>query len=88
MEYWIWLTLLNGISSSISRKLINKFATPENIYNVVYEQLTKVFGVGNVTENIILNNKSLYEAKIILDNCYKNGINIVTCKEQYYSEYL
>jgi DNA processing protein len=78
MEYWIWLTLLKGIGTLISKRLLNEFGTPENIYNAGYEQLTKVPGIGSVTANMLLSNKSLEAAKTILDNCYKNGIRIIT----------
>ncbi|MDD4439299.1 MAG: DNA-processing protein DprA [Tissierellia bacterium] len=84
MEYWIWLTLLKGIGTLISKRLLNEFGTPGNIYNASYEQLTKVPGIGSVTANMLLNNKSLEAAKTILDNCCKNRIRIITCDAPIY----
>ena len=84
MEYWIWLTLLKGIGPLISKRLLKEFVTPENIYNGSYEQLKKVPGIGTVTANRIFYTKSLEAAKTLLDNCYKNGIRIITCDDPIY----
>ena len=84
MEYWIWLTLLKGIGPLISKRLLKEFVTPENIHNASYEKLTKVPGIGTITANMIMGSKSLEAAKTILDNCYKNGIRIITCDDSIY----
>ncbi|MGB4440152.1 MAG: helix-hairpin-helix domain-containing protein [Sedimentibacter sp.] len=60
----------------ISKRLLDAFETPENIYNADYDLLIRVPGIGNATANMILNSKSLEGAKIILDNCCKNVISI------------
>lgn len=85
MEYWIWLTLLKGIGPVTAKRLLDEFEMPENIYNADYDQLIKVTGVGSATANIILNNKSLESSKIILSNCLKNNIKILTCNDSIYS---
>lgn len=85
MEYWIWLSQLKGIGPLISKRLLYELGTPENIYNAVYDQLIKVWGIGTATANMILNSKSLEAAKTILDNCSKNNIKIITCKDPIYS---
>lgn len=74
--YWIWLTELKGIGCNISKKLLDKFYTPLNIYNSTIEEIKLVKGIGETIANKIFNNKSLEESKIILENCKKNHIKI------------
>lgn len=87
MEYWVWLTLLKGIGPLIAKRLLNEFGTPENVYNADYEQLIKVSGIGSLTANMILNNKSIEAAKTILDNCHKNDIKIITCNNPIFENF-
>lgn len=84
MEYWIWLTMLKGIGPLTSKRLLNEFGTPENVYIAGYEQLINVTGIGAATANMILKNKSLEGSKSTLDNCHKNGIKILTCANSIY----
>ena len=86
MEYWIWLTLLKGIGPITAKRLIDEFGIPENIYNADFDRLTKVSGIGSVTANMILNSKSLGSSEIILNNCIKNNIKILTCFDSIYSD--
>ena len=86
MEYWIWLTLLKGIGPITAKRLIDEFGIPENIYNADFDHLTKVSGIGSVTANMILNSKSLGTSEIILNNCIKNNIKILTCCDSIYSD--
>ena len=85
MEYWVWLTLLKGIGPITAKKLLEEFGTAENIYNADYDQLIKVSGIGSATVNMILNSKSTESSKIILNNCLKNSIKIITCSDSIYS---
>ena len=86
MEYWIWLTLLKGIGPITAKRLIDEFGIPENIYNADFDHLTKVSGIGSVTANMILDSKSLGSSEIILNNCIKNNIKILTCCDSIYSD--
>lgn len=84
MEYWIWLTLIKGIGPLISKRLLEKFNTPEDIFNAEHSDLIKISGIGDATAKGILNSKSLEESKRILDNCDKNNIKIITCNDKKY----
>ena len=53
-EYWYWFCNIKDIFISKQRKLMEKFGTPENVYNASYESLALVPGItdGDV-ENIV-----------------------------------
>lgn len=84
--YWIWLTELKGIGCNISKKLLDRFYTPLNIYNSTIEEIKLVKGIGNTIANKIVNNKSLEESKIILENCKKNNIKITILHDDNFPE--
>lgn len=80
--YWIWLNELKGVGPVTAKRLLQKFITPKNIYNATKEELKELCGIGeNLSENII-ESRNLDHARIILDKCNKENINIVTYKEE------
>ncbi len=80
--YWVWLNELKGIGPVISKRLLENFKFPENIYNALKEKLTVIEGIGDRLAEIIIKSKSLERAKGILEQCEKQGIKITTYKEQ------
>ena len=80
--YWIWLNELKGIGPVVARRLLERFNSPENIYIALKEELKSIKGIGNSIAENIIENKSLDNAKEILNICKKKGINITTYKEE------
>lgn len=74
--YWIWLSQINGIGPITYRRLLDKFKIPENIYKASKEDFKNIDGIGEGITNKILNNKDLDISKKIIEDCYKNNIEI------------
>lgn len=83
--YWIWLNELEGIGPVLSKRLLDVFNSPEEIYKANLVDLKAVDGVGVNLANKILDNKSIEKANKILEKCYKNNINILTLNDELYN---
>lgn len=86
MVYWIWLMQLKGIGPIIAKRMLKEFKTPENIYNAKTEELMNVLGIGNKTASEIRNNRSLDEAKKILEVSNKQNIKMLTYNDSFYMD--
>lgn len=87
-QYWIWLSSIPGIGAVKSRKLLEYFEQPHNIYNSREDELrTLPFLNGSDVLNII-DKKLKDNVKRILDNIYKNNINVITIEDELYPYYL
>lgn len=84
MLYWIWLTHIKGIGPINQKNLLNKFTTPENIYNADIENLLECSGIGYSTAQKIISNKSLDNAHRISDNVKKLGLSILKLDDPLY----
>lgn len=85
MLYWVWLSTIKGIGPVTQRRLLDHFEFPEVIYRSSEKDLKKVVGVGEILSNNI-KNKSLDDAKKILDKAHKLDIKILTCEDSLYPE--
>lgn len=79
--YWIWLSQINGIGPITCRRLLDKFKIPENIYKASKDDFKNIDGIGEGITNKILNNKVLDISKKIIEDCYKNNIEITNIYE-------
>lgn len=79
--YWIWLSQINGIGPITYRRLLDKFKNPENIYKASKDDLKNIDSIGESITNKIINNKDLDISKRIVQNCYKNNIEITNIYE-------
>lgn len=75
--YWIWLSLSVTPGSDTFRKLIERFGTPEDIYNSDETDLTSCIG-SKSRDFSSLCEKDLSRAEKILDFCEKKGVGILT----------
>jgi DNA processing protein len=82
--YWIWLSQINEIGPVISKLLLSVFKTPQNIYKATKNELVEIKGIGNITADIIFNDKSLVKAEAILNKCKKLNIGILTYADSLY----
>lgn len=86
MHYWIWLTNLPYIGSVTSKKLIEIFEIPENLYNTSEAELKKIKGLTLRQRNSILTNRELETAKRITERCEKCQISLISINDSQYPE--
>ena len=75
--YWIWLSLSVTPGSDTFRKLIDRFGTPEEIYNTDEADLTSCIG-SKSRDFSSLCDKDLSRAEEIADFCEKKNVGIIT----------
>lgn len=80
--YWIWLNGIKGVGPAVAKKLIEKFISPENIYNAGKKEIQALAGVGDKLSENIIEARNLDNAKKLLYKCEKENINIVNYKEE------
>ena len=86
LTYWIWLNQLDGIGPVLSKRLLEVFNNPEQIYRASLNELQKIEGIGTNTAQKIYNNKNTDAANRILEKCYRNHISILTYTDELYEE--
>lgn len=81
--YWIWLSLIFNYGSDKPNEILLNYQSPEDFYNLTSDQMLKL---GFLTRKDVKNIKavSLERAKIIIEDCEKNDINIVTMGDELY----
>jgi DNA processing protein len=84
--YYIWLNNIKGVGPGISRKLLDKFIVPENIYNASIDELKEIDGIGEETAKRIFTLKNLDRAKKILHECCHKNINITVYNEEIFPQ--
>ncbi len=85
MRHWIWFSNI-GLSVKSELKLLERFETPERIYDETHENLKQVLKPGEVAA--ILSNKSLDRADDILAECISKQIQILTIRDAQYPDRL
>ncbi|MGY0372874.1 DNA-processing protein DprA [Clostridium sp. JNZ J1-5] len=80
--YWVWLNELKGIGPVTAKKLLNRFMSPENIYNATKEEIRALEDIGDKLVEVIIQSKDLNPAKKIIERCEKQNISIVTYEEK------
>lgn len=75
---YIWLSRITGIGPILSRRLINYFGNIEEVYRAEDIDLLEVEGIGRGLVREIIINKSLEESKILVEECIKKEIQIIT----------
>ena len=92
-EYWYWFCNIKDIFISKQRKLMEKFGTPENVYNASYESLALVPGItdGDV-ENIVNSRadreKTLSRIKYEIAHMRSTGVDFVYYSHERYPDRL
>lgn len=83
-KYWIWLSLIPNLGSKKIQKLLEKYKTPERIYNLSKKELLKNIGIGEKVANNILNNN--IRNSVIKHIAYMNNnkIDIITIEDEEY----
>ncbi len=87
LKHWIWLTLRKGLAGQNARRVLEHFGTPELAYAADEEAYRMV---GGLADSVIrsLMNKSLDQADVVLGDCDRYGIQLLTLQDSTYPERL
>lgn len=87
-RYWVWFSLIPNLGIKRKQKLLEIYGDPEKIYNLKYEELIKINGIGEKIIESILNNKIRKEVDKHLKYLEKNQIEIISYKDRKYPQKL
>ncbi len=57
-KYWIWLSKIEGLGPKRKQALLEKYKTPEEIYNLTEHELLRNFGIGEKLAKNIVNKEA------------------------------
>lgn len=83
LKYWIWLSTRNGVGSRTAVKLMDTFGTPESVYFAREEEYRTLSDLSNADIKK-LSDKSLTNARKILESCENKGFHLVTIQDTQY----
>ena len=84
LRYWVWLTTLTGVSSVTTRRLMDRFGSPMEIFFGSYDGMPELTG----RERAALENKDMSRTEKVLETCRREGIGILTVQDTLYPERL
>ena len=87
LRYWIWLTNLRSLSHQAAFHLLEHFGTPEGAYFADPAEYALIDGL-SAPAQAALRDKSMDRAEIILAECDRLGIRILTLQDAEYPERL
>ena len=87
-KYWIWLSTIKGLGSRRKQILLNKYKTPERIYNLKKEEILKIKGFSETLAECIINKENKENLKRQIDDIQEQNIKIITIKEKEYPQLL
>ncbi|MCD8355222.1 MAG: DNA-processing protein DprA [Clostridia bacterium] len=85
MVHWLWLATRPGYSIRFCRSLLEKFGTPEAVWNAMQEQFAGMPRI-NALRLKSLMEKDLTYAQRIQSDCEKQNIQIITLEDANYPE--
>ncbi len=87
LKHWIWLSLRKGLAGQNAVRLLEHFGTPELAHAADQEAYRMVGGLSNATIQSLMN-KSLDQADVVLGDCERYGIQLLTLQDSIYPERL
>ncbi len=87
-KYWIWLSMLREVGNISKKKLLDKYKTPERIYNLTYEELIQLKWLNNKKIENILDKKIRECLGEYIENMIRKEIDIITINERLYPKRL
>lgn len=88
MRYWIWLSRIEGLGPIKIKSLLEKYKTPEKIWNLNKSELMQVKGIGENVANNILKKEYKENLEQYVKYMKKYNIGIITIKDQDYPKNL
>lgn len=87
IKYWLWLSCAFGAASRTMQDLLERFASPEDIY---YADAAEFEGIPGLDEHSkqLVGNKSMTAADRVLADCERLNIGIVTLQDAEYPDRL
>ena len=87
-KYWIWLSTIKGLGSRRKQILLNKYKTPERIYNLKKEEILKIKGFSETLAECIIDKENKENLKRQIDDIQEQNIKIITIEEKEYPQLL
>ncbi len=84
MEYWIWLSRIEGLGPIKIKSLLEKYKTPEKIWNLNKSELMQIKGIGENIANNILKREYRENLEQYIKYMEKYNIGIITIKDKDY----
>lgn len=84
MRYWIWLSRIEGLGPIKIKSLLEKYKTPEKIWNLNKSELMQVKGIGENIANSILKKEYRENLEQYIKYMEKYNIGIITIKDKDY----
>ncbi len=88
IEPWFSLKSVSGVGNHLFRKLIDRFETPEAVFQSSPEQLRQVEGVSGTLTSAILKHKVPDGIKKEIDLAFQKGITLITMADNLYPSLL
>lgn len=83
-KYWIWLSRIEGLGAIKINELLNRYKTPETIWNLDEEELKNTHGIGEELSKKITDLKYKENLDRYIEYMEKNKIEIITIKDKEY----
>ena len=87
-KYWVWLSLINGLGVKRKIRLIEKYKSPEIIYNLDKRELLSNQGIGEELSNNILDKKIRKKLEGEIKKLKENNIDIISIFDKEYPQSL
>lgn len=87
LKHWIWLTLRKGLAGQSAVRVLEHFGTPELVHAADEEAYRMVGGLSEAAIRSLLN-KPLDQADVVLGDCERYGIQLLTLQDAMYPERL
>jgi len=84
MEYWIWLKQISGIGPILEKRLLDRFQTPQAVYEACEEELLSVEGIGPRLAKVIRQHRSLDQASTLLEETLRQDIKLLSYHDPLY----
>ncbi len=83
-RYWIWLSLIKNLGSKRKQILLEKYKTPETIYNLTEKELIEIPGIGKNLINNILDKKVRNDVNNHISYMKRQNIDIMCIIDKEY----
>jgi len=87
VKHWIWLSLRKGLAGQNGVRVLEHFGTPELVHAADEEAYRMVGGLPDTAIRSLMN-KSLDQADVVLGDCDRLGIQLLTQQDSLYPERL
>lgn len=84
MKYWVWLSRIEGLGPIKIKSLLEKYKTPERIWNLNKSELMQIKGIGENIANNILKREYRENLEQYIKYMERYNIGIITIKDKDY----